>query len=112
MGIKNDQLKDYQFLAEMLDDDYFPANLVAKGQQILVRMCERIEADSPTDLDSLYKITQSSTEEFNALGEEFEENGSEIETAARECIGADFAFIAKAYGFDADIEEMISTREW
>lgn len=89
-----------------------PPSLVEKGQQILVRMCERIEAELPTDLDSLYKITQSSTEEFNALGEEFEENDSELETAARECIGADFDFIAKAYGFDADVEELISTREW
>ena len=112
MGITNDQLKDYRFLAEMLRDKYFPPSLVEKGQQILVRMCERIEAELPTDLDSLYKITQSSTEEFNALGEDFEENDSELETAARECIGADFDFIAKAYGFDADVEELISTREW
>lgn len=112
MGIKNEQLKDYQFLAEMLQDAYFPANLVEKGQKILVRMCERIEAELPADLDALYKITQSSTEEFNTLGEEFEENGSEIETAARECIGTDFEFIARAYGFVPDIEALISTREW
>jgi hypothetical protein len=113
MTITNEQLKQYTFLAEMLQDPYFPSDLVAKGQQILVKLCETIESRKPQDLDSLYAITQAATEEFNTLGEEFEEHGSELETAARECIGADFEAIAKAYGFeDADIEELIATREW
>jgi hypothetical protein len=47
------------------------------------------------------------------LQEEFYENDSEIETNARECIGADFDFVAKSYGFeDADMEELIATRDW
>jgi hypothetical protein len=38
---------------------------------------------------------------------------SEIETAAREAIAHDFDVIAGAYGFaDADIEELIATRDW
>ena len=49
---------------------------------------------------------------FNTLGEAFYEHDSEIETVARECIAADFAFIASTYGFDADTEEMIATRDW
>jgi len=112
MAIANQAFKDYVFLADMLSDKYFPADLVRKGQQVLVRMCETMEAERPGDMESLYRITQSITEEFNALAEEFEANGSEIETAARESIGADFEFIAKAYGFDADLEELISNREW
>jgi hypothetical protein len=45
------------------------------------------------------------------LQQEFEEQGSEIETAARECIAADFEAIAKAYGFeDADVKADRSTR--
>jgi len=112
MAIANEALKDYVFLADMLDDEYFPSDLVRKGQQVLVRMCETIETDGPKDIDSLYRITQAATESFNALAEEFEANGSEIETAARESIGADFDFIAKAYGFDADVEELIANREW
>lgn len=112
MTITNETLKSYPFLAEMRQDDYFPDHLVAKGQQLLVTMCETIEATAPKDLASLYAITQSTTEAFNALAEEFEENGSEIETVARDCIGTDFDVIASAYGFEADIEELISTREW
>ena len=38
---------------------------------------------------------------------------SELETAARQSIGEEFAFIASAYGFeDADVEELIATRDW
>ena len=43
---------------------------------------------------------------------EFFENNSEIETGARECLAMDFEFVAKTYGYDADIEELIATREW
>ena len=100
------------FLRDMQEDDYFPAAQVAKGQQILLRLCEAIEAQKPASLGDLYALTHAATEEFNRLGEELEENGSELETAARESIGADFEFIAKTYGFEADIEELIATREW
>lgn len=32
---------------------------------------------------------------------------------AREEIAEDFAYVARAYGFaDADVEELIATREW
>jgi len=96
----------------MYDDSYFPTRLVDKGKAILLRLCEAIEADKPTDLDALYALTHAATEEFNELQEEFDDSGSEIETAARECIAGDFAFIANAYGFDADIEELIAPREW
>ena len=112
MSIVNAQLKDYQFLREMQEDNYFPPALVEKGRRILVKLCEEIESRSPQTLEALYALTHAASDEFNALAEEFEENGSEIETAARENIGADFSYIAKAYGFDADVEELIATREW
>lgn len=57
-------------------------------------------------------MTHSATDKLNDLQDEFFENNSEIETGARECLGADFEFISKAYGFDADIEELIATRDW
>lgn len=85
---------------------------VEKGRQILVKLCEAIESQSPEILEELYALTHAATDAFNLLAEEFEENGSEIETAARENIGADFAYIAKAYGFDAGVEKLIATREW
>ena len=61
----------------------------------------------------MYALTHAATEEFNALDYEFLAAGSEIETVARELIADDFVFVASAYGFeDADIEELISGRDW
>ncbi|WP_223885084.1 DUF5713 family protein [Nocardia colli] len=65
------------------------------------------------DLTALDEHTQRATEEFNALEEEFDAAGSEIETVAREVICEEFCFVADAYGFaDADREELTATREW
>ena len=110
--IKNEQLKVYSFLKDMYSDSYFPNFLVDKGKAILVELCIEIEQDNPTTLDELYKLTHAATNKFNDLEDEFGENDSEIETAAREAIAVDFEFIAKAFKFDADIEELIATRDW
>ncbi|MBB5875221.1 MULTISPECIES: DUF5713 family protein [Xanthomonas] len=111
--IRNEQTAYYPFLQEMLDDDYFPPSLVGKGQKILLRLCEAIEAQAPADLPALYRLTHAATEEFNKLALEFEAHDSEIETAASANIGVDFLHIARAYGFaDADVEELIAPREW
>jgi hypothetical protein len=112
MSISNEKMRKYSFLAEMYDADYFPDNLVDKGKDILVRLCETIESEQPKTLDALYRLTHAATEEFNELAEEFLEQDSEIETGARDAIGTDFAAIAEAYGFDADGEELIGTRDW
>ena len=44
--------------------------------------------------------------------DEFFAQESEIETAAAECLAMDFLAIATAYGFEADVEMLIATREW
>ena len=112
MAITNEKLAAYPFLAGMYRDGYFPDDLVDKGKAILVRLCERIEAEKPRSLDDLYRLTHAATEEFNDLAEAFEERDSEIETVAREVISSDFVAIADAYGFRADREELIATRDW
>ncbi len=110
--IRNEKVRGYQFLNEMFEDSYFPKFLVEKGKVILVELCSQIENKEPKNVEELYELTHASTDQFNDLAEEFFENDSEIETAARDCIGTDFEFIANAYGFDADIEELIATRDW
>ena len=99
-------------LKGMYDDNYFPDFLVDKCKNILLNMCETIEDKNPQNLEELYKITQASTEEINELEEEFDDNDSEIETVARDCLGSEFEKIAKAYGYEPDIEELIATRNW
>lgn len=113
MNITHSTMSVYPFLKDMAADAYFPPHLVAQGQAILRRLCLRIESTPPTSLAQLYALTHPATEEFNMLGAAFEDEGSELETAARENIGADFAAIAHAYGFaQADTEELIAPREW
>lgn len=111
-GLNNEKVKNYEFLEEMYKDDYFPNTLVNKGKQILIDLCAKIESEYPKSPEELYSLTQAATDQFNDLQEEFNKHDSEIETAARECIASDFEFIAKAYGFKADTEMLIATRDW
>ena len=96
-GLTNVKLKDYGFLDCMYRDSYFPKFLVDKCKNILVNMCGTIETEKPENLEELYKITQSATDKLNDLEDEFFENNSEIETGARECLGANFAYISEAF---------------
>lgn len=113
MPITNQRIAGHAFLGPLYADSYFPDHVVDKGRAILLRLCERIEAERPSDLTALYALTHAATEEFNLLEAEFEAAGSEIETVAREEIAEDFWFVASVYGFaDADAEELIATREW
>lgn len=111
--LSNETVRAYSFLREMYMDSYFPDELVDKGRDILLDLCFEIEETKPSGLEELYELTHAATDRFNELQEEFDENGSELETGARESIAADFEFIANAYGFsDADMEELIATRDW
>ncbi|MET9114400.1 DUF5713 family protein [Streptomyces longwoodensis] len=113
MAITNQQVAGRAFLRQLYADAYYPDHVVDRGRAILVRLCERIETEQPSDLVALYALTHAATEEFNSLEDDFEAAGSQIETVAREEIAEDFWFVASAYGFpDADVEELIATREW
>ncbi|MFI1177018.1 DUF5713 family protein [Streptomyces melanogenes] len=113
MAITNQQVAGHAFLRLMYEDAYFPDHVVDQGRAILRRLCERIEAEQPSELDALYVLTQAATEEFNLLEPEFDAAGSGIETVAREWIAEDFRFVASAYGFtDADVEVLIAGRNW
>ena len=111
-ALTNPKARDHAFLADIYADPYFPESVVDKGKAILVNLCWRIETERPKDLTEFYGLTHQATEAFNSLQADFEENGSELETAAREAIAMDFVLIANAYGFDADVEQMIAPRDW
>jgi hypothetical protein len=110
--LANTDLGAYPFLDCMYQDSYFPKFLVDKCKNILLNLCLEIESTEPSSLAELYKLTRLSTEKLNALENEFFENNSEIESVARDCLAVNIEFIAKSYGFDADIEELISGRDW
>ncbi|MCC6462719.1 MAG: hypothetical protein IT260_19790 [Saprospiraceae bacterium] len=96
----------------MYQDPYFPTFLVDKCRNILLNLCSDIETKKPGNLNGLYTLTHASTKLINNLESEFLAHDSEIETTAAECLAVDFEFVATAYGFEADIEELIATRHW
>jgi len=113
MAIENETMRAYPFVADMVRDPYFPDSEVKKVQAVLRELCVQIEAERPKSLAELYPLTHAATERINDLQNDFADAGSEIETGARESIAADFAAIAKAYGFDdADMETLIAPRDW
>ncbi|KPY80502.1 DUF5713 family protein [Pseudomonas syringae pv. tagetis] len=113
MQLTNETMARHTFLKGMYQDEYFPDAVVKMCEDVLINLCHEVEQQKPSDLDALYALTHQATEQINELEEAFEENGSEIETVAREAIADDFIRIADAYGFtDADIEELIALREW
>lgn len=113
MAIANEKIRSRELLAEMYADDFFPNFLVDKIKAILLDLCAQIEREQPKDEESLLKLTHAATEKINGLLEEFEENDSELETGAREAMGAEFEFIVRAYGYaDVDIEDVIAPRDW
>jgi len=112
ISLSNDKIKEYKFLECMYQDSYFPEFLVDKCKDVLLALCFNIENNKTNSLESLYVLSHAATEQINDLENEFDENDSEIETGARECLAINFEFVAIAYGFDADIEELIATRDW
>ncbi len=110
--LKNEKVRNYKFLEGMYADSYFPKPLVDKVKIILLEFCFNIEKDAPKNLDELYKLSHAATGKINDLQGEFAQHQTEIETAAREVIAIDFDFISSSYGFKADVEELISNRDW
>lgn len=101
-------MREYNFLAEMYRDSYFFVDGVDMIKNVLIKLCLDIEEKQPKTLIDLYKLTQNATEEVNEV-----ETVMDIETVARECISENFRQIAAAYGFEnADLEELVATRDW
>lgn len=111
MSIQNEKMAAYEFLSCM-GEKYYPAETTEKCREVLRQLCRDIEEKQPADLDALYELSHAATEKINGLEMEFMDKGSQIDTIARECLAEDFFNVAEAYGFDADMEELIEPREW
>ena len=77
---------NYQLLADMYQDDYFPDFLVDKIKNLLQQVIELLETGE-TDMTIIQNKFDEAVESINDLQDEFEENESEIETVARDSIG-------------------------
>lgn len=100
---------DFAFLPEMYADDYFPneqVDMVKAAIQEVVAFLEK-GGSSP---DEIQEKLDDMTLQINNLQDDFADNGSEIETGARESIAETIERILAH--FKVDIEEAIREREW
>lgn len=102
-----------KLLQGMYSDAYFPRHLVDKVRDAVVQACREVEVEKPATEEALCVITCRAVDKINDLQEAFFEEGSEIETAARDDIAMTFGYVATVYGFpNADLEELVATRDW
>ena len=102
---------NYKLLDEMYQDDYYPAFLVDKVKDELQKVIALLESGE-TDTEVVQETLDEAVCGINDLQEEFDENDSEIETVARECIAATVAYILEWFGIPIDTEEAIRERDW
>ena len=102
---------NYKLLDEMYQDEYYPDLLVDKVKEELQKVIRLLESGE-TDVGAVQKILDEAVCGINDLQEEFDENDSEIETVARDCIGVTVAYILEWFGIPIDIEEAIRERDW
>lgn len=102
---------NYKLLDEMYQDEYYPNFLVDKIKDQLQKVIDLLESGE-TGTEAVQETLDEAVRSINDLQEEFDENDSELETVARECIAATVAHILKWFNIPIDIEEAIRERDW
>ena len=102
---------NYRLLDEMYRDKYYPDFLVDKVADELQKVINLLESGEG-DTEIVQETLDDAVCGINDLQEEFDENDSEIETVARECIAADVAYILEWFDVPIDTEEAIRERDW
>ncbi len=103
--------ESYTLLSDMRNDEYFPVFLVDKIEALIKEVIALLESGE-TELGKVQVALDRMTIGINDLQEEFEENDSEIETAARDSIGETVEYVLKWFDIDIDIETAIGERDW
>ena len=101
----------YLLLNEMYQDEYYPNFLVDKVKTELQKVIGLLESGE-SGIEVIQEKLDEAVHGINDLQEAFEENDSDIETVARECIGAAVTYILAWFDIPIDIEEAIRERDW
>lgn len=102
---------NYQLLEDMYRDGFFPDFLVDKIKflvQDVIAFLETGERGPEAVRNKFDEMTLA----INDLQEEFEDNGSELETGARESIGETVGYILQWFDIDMEVEDAIGERDW
>ena len=104
-------VENYKLLDDMYQDGYFPDFLVDKVKELIQNVITFLE-NGESDLEKIQNKFDEMTLAINDLEEEFEENDSELETAARDSIGETVEYILKWFDIAIDVEDAIRERDW
>ena len=102
---------NYKLLDEMYRDEYYPDFMVDKIKDELQKVINLLESGE-TDTEVVQETLDETICGINDLQEKFDENDSEIETVARECIAENVAYILAWFDIPIDTEEAIRERDW
>ena len=102
---------NYDLLNEMYQDDYYPNFLVDKIKNELQKVIDLLETGEK-DINIIQEKMDEIICSINNLQDEFDENDSEIETVARDCIGETVGYILDYFDIPIDVEEAIRERDW
>lgn len=103
--------KKYKLLSDMVESDYYPQESVEKIILEIEDFITYLETGI-TDVNEIQKRLDQLTDFINDMQNEFFENGSEIETVARDSIGETIGYILNYFTIDIDIETAIRNRDW
>ena len=103
--------KKYKLLRDMVESDYYPQESVEKIILEIEDFITYLETGI-TDVNEIQKRLDQLTDFINDMQNEFFENGSEIETVARDSIGETIGYILNYFTIDIDIETAIRNRDW
>ena len=103
--------RNYKLLDEMYQDEYYPDFLVDKVKVELQKVINLLESGE-TDTEIIQEKLDEAVCAINDLQDEFDENDSEIETVARDCIGVTVGYILEWFDIPIDVEEAIRERDW
>ena len=103
--------ENYVLLEEMYKDEYYPNFLVDKVKAEIQKVIDLLESGE-TDVEVIQEKFDEITCAINDLQDEFDENDSEIETVARDCIGVTVDYILHWFNIPIDTEEAIRERDW
>ena len=102
---------NYKLLDEMYQDEYYPDFLVDKVKDEIKKVISLLE-NGEQNIEVIQEKLDEVVCAINDLQEEFDENDSEIETVARDCIGVTVEYILEWFNIPIDIEEAIRERDW
>ena len=102
---------NYKLLDEMYQDEYYPDFLVDKVKDEIKKVIRLLE-NGEQNIEVIQEKLDEAVYAINDLQEEFDENDSEIETVARDCIGVTIEYILEWFNIPIDIEEAIIERAW